>query len=65
MEAQGHIVNVSSVGGFVVQPTAAVYAATKFAVEQPGDVDVNESVVRPVAAVIKALSDPTPARGRA
>jgi NADP-dependent 3-hydroxy acid dehydrogenase YdfG len=34
MEArgQGHIVNVSSIGGFVVQPTAAVYAATKFAV---------------------------------
>jgi NADP-dependent 3-hydroxy acid dehydrogenase YdfG len=34
MEAQGHghIVNISSVGGFVVQPTAAVYAATKFAV---------------------------------
>ena len=34
MEAQGHghIVNVSSVGGFVVQPTAAVYAAPKFAV---------------------------------
>ena len=34
MEAQGHghIINVSSVGGFVVQPTAAVYAATKFAV---------------------------------
>jgi NADP-dependent 3-hydroxy acid dehydrogenase YdfG len=32
MEAQGHghIINVSSVGGFVVQPTAAVYAATKF-----------------------------------
>ena len=29
---EGHIVNVSSVGGFVVQPTAAVYAATKFAV---------------------------------
>ena len=34
MEAQGHgqIINVSSIGGFVVQPTAAVYAATKFAV---------------------------------
>ena len=34
MEAQGHghIINVSSVGGFVVQPTAAVYSATKFAV---------------------------------
>jgi NADP-dependent 3-hydroxy acid dehydrogenase YdfG len=33
MEAQGHghIINVSSIGGFVVQPTAAVYAATKFA----------------------------------
>ena len=29
---EGHIVNLSSVGGFVVQPTAAVYAATKFAV---------------------------------
>ena len=34
MEARGrgHIVNVSSVGGFVVQPTGAVYSATKFAV---------------------------------
>lgn len=34
MQAQGHghVINVSSVGGFVVQPTAAVYAATKFAV---------------------------------
>ena len=34
MDAQGHghIVNVSSVGGFVAQPTAAVYAGTKFAV---------------------------------
>jgi NADP-dependent 3-hydroxy acid dehydrogenase YdfG len=29
---RGHIVNVSSVGGFTVVPTAAVYAATKFAV---------------------------------
>ncbi len=116
MEAQGHghIVNVSSVGGFVVQPTAAAYAATKFAVraiseglrkesdkvrctcvypgvveselantisdpaarermvgdrkvsippeaigrsilyaiEQPGDVDVNEIVVRSIATVV-------------
>lgn len=113
MEArgEGHIINVASVGGFVVQPKAAVYAATKFAVrviseglrkeshkvrctciypgvvtselastirdpsararmveyrkmaiesdaivraiqyaiEQPGDVDVNELVVRPLA----------------
>jgi NADP-dependent 3-hydroxy acid dehydrogenase YdfG len=116
MEAQGHghVINVSSIGGFVVQPTAAVYAATKFAVraiseglrkesdkirctciypgvveselaetisdetarermksyrktaiqpdaigrairfaiEQPGDVDVNEIVVRPLATVV-------------
>lgn len=116
MEArgEGHIVNVSSVGGFVVQPTAAVYSATKFAVraiseglrkesskvrctclypgvvtsalaetisdptarermiayrkaaidaaamgrailyaiEQPGDVDVNEIVVRPLATQV-------------
>jgi len=116
MDAQGHghVINVSSVGGFVVQPTAAVYAATKFAVraiseglrkesnkvrctciypgvidtelantisdptarenmksyrkmtigpdaigraiqyaiEQPGDVDVNEIVVRPLATQV-------------
>jgi len=34
MEAQGYgqIINVSSVGGFVVQPTGAIYSATKFAV---------------------------------
>jgi NADP-dependent 3-hydroxy acid dehydrogenase YdfG len=34
MNAQesGHIINVSSVGGFTVQPTGAVYSATKFAV---------------------------------
>jgi hypothetical protein len=34
MEAQGHghIINVSSIGGLVVQPTGAVYSATKFAV---------------------------------
>jgi NADP-dependent 3-hydroxy acid dehydrogenase YdfG len=34
MEAQGHgqIINVSSIGGFVVQPTGAIYSATKFAV---------------------------------
>lgn len=34
MEARGtgQVINVSSIGGFVVQPTAAVYAATKFAV---------------------------------
>lgn len=34
MEAQGsgQIINVCSVGGFVVQPTGAVYSATKFAV---------------------------------
>ena len=34
MESQGfgQIINVSSVGGFVVQPSAAVYSATKFAV---------------------------------
>jgi NADP-dependent 3-hydroxy acid dehydrogenase YdfG len=116
MEAQGHghIINVSSVGGFVVQPTAAAYAATKFtvraiseglrkesdrirctcicpgvvtselvdtisdpvarermqsyrklaiepdaigraiqfAIEQPGDVDVNEIVVRPLGTQV-------------
>ncbi|MGQ7932946.1 MULTISPECIES: hypothetical protein [Paraburkholderia] len=49
----------STIGGFVVPPTAAVYAATRFAVrailyaiEQPGDVDVNEIVVRPFATQV-------------
>ena len=34
MKAQGsgQIINVSSIGGFTVQPTGAVYSATKFAV---------------------------------
>ena len=32
VRGHGHIVNVSSVGGFVAQPTASVYAGTKFAV---------------------------------
>src|SRR5690606_34237851 len=34
MEAQGggHVVNVSSIGGHAVYPTAAVYCATKYAV---------------------------------
>ncbi|MFM0041019.1 hypothetical protein PQR05_09400 [Paraburkholderia sediminicola] len=51
----------STIGGFVVQPTAAVYAATRFAVrailyaiEQPGDVDVNEIVVRPFATQVRS-----------
>jgi NADP-dependent 3-hydroxy acid dehydrogenase YdfG len=114
IQGYGHIVNVSSIGGFVVQPTGAVYSATKFAVraiseglrkesakvrctciypvvveseladsisdetarnrmkeyrkmaiqpdaigraiqyalEQPGDVDVNEIVVRPLATQV-------------
>ncbi|KTB85221.1 oxidoreductase [Pseudomonas syringae pv. syringae PD2774] len=34
MQAQGHgqIINISSIGGLAVSPTAAVYCATKFAV---------------------------------
>jgi len=39
MQAQGsgHIVNVSSIGGHTVYPTAAVYCATKFAVRAISD----------------------------
>ncbi len=33
----GHIVNVSSIGGLAVSPTAAVYCATKFAVRAISD----------------------------
>ena len=39
MEARGrgHIINVSSIGGHAVSPTAAVYCATKFAVHAISD----------------------------
>lgn len=39
MEQQGHgqVVNVSSIGGLAVSPTAAVYCATKFAVRAISD----------------------------
>lgn len=39
MQAQGagHVVNVSSIGGLYVMPTAAVYCATKFAVRALSD----------------------------
>ncbi|SCB20850.1 SDR family oxidoreductase [Cupriavidus alkaliphilus] len=39
MEAQGHgqIINISSIGGLSVSPTAAVYCATKFAVRAISD----------------------------
>lgn len=39
MEAQGHgqVINVSSIGGHHVSPTAAVYCATKFAVRAISD----------------------------
>ncbi|QUP66187.1 SDR family oxidoreductase [Pseudomonas syringae Cit 7] len=39
MQAQGHgqIINISSIGGLAVSPTAAVYCATKFAVRAISD----------------------------
>jgi len=39
MEAQGHgqVINISSIGGLSVVPTAAVYCATKFAVRAISD----------------------------
>ncbi len=39
MQAQGHgqVINVSSIGGLAVSPTAAVYCATKFAVRAISD----------------------------
>lgn len=39
MEArgQGHVINVSSIGGHAVSPTAAVYCATKYAVRAISD----------------------------
>ena len=39
MERQGHgqVINVSSIGGLAVSPTAAVYCATKFAVRAVSD----------------------------
>src|ERR1700730_8658712 len=40
----GHFVNSSSTAGLITKPTMSVYSATKFAVEQPADVDVGEIV---------------------
>ncbi|WP_329610890.1 SDR family oxidoreductase [Pseudomonas tremae] len=39
MEAQGHgqVINISSIGGLAVSPTASVYCATKFAVRAISD----------------------------
>lgn len=39
MEAQGHgqVINISSIGGLAVSPTAAVYCATKYAVRAISD----------------------------
>jgi len=39
MEAQqcGHVINISSIGGLSVSPTAAVYCATKYAVRAISD----------------------------
>ncbi len=36
-QGAGHIINVSSIGGLAVAPTAAVYCATKFAVKAISD----------------------------
>ncbi|MFR9731739.1 SDR family oxidoreductase [Saccharopolyspora sp. MS10] len=50
----GHVINVSSVGGFQVSPTGAVYCATKFAVHalseglrQESDGSVKVTVISP------------------
>jgi NADP-dependent 3-hydroxy acid dehydrogenase YdfG len=64
----GHIVNVASIGAHEVEPTAAVYCATKFAVwaiseglrkEQPGDIRV--TVISPgvtESELAESISDP-------
>jgi len=36
-QGQGHIINISSIGGLAVSPTAAVYCATKYAVRAISD----------------------------
>ena len=64
----GHIVNVASIGAHEVEPTAAVYCATKFAVwaiseglrkEQPGNIRV--TVISPgvtESELAESISDP-------
>ena len=70
MQAQGsgHIINLASIGAHEVEPTAAVYCATKFAVwaiseglrkEQSGDIRV--SVISPgvtESELAESISDP-------
>lgn len=36
-QGSGHVINISSIGGLAVSPTAAVYCATKFAVRAISD----------------------------
>lgn len=69
MKAQGHFVNISSIGGHAVFPTAAVYCATKYAVraiseglrqEQLGG-DIRVTIISPgvvESELADSISDP-------
>jgi len=67
----GHFVNVSSIGGLYVVPTAAVYCATKFAVRAISDGlrqendDVRVTVISPGVTTSELGSDITEPSARA
>jgi NADP-dependent 3-hydroxy acid dehydrogenase YdfG len=71
-QGSGHIVNLSSIGGHAVSPTAAVYCATKFAVGAISDglrqeTDrIRVTVISPgvtTSELAESISDPAAAEG--
>jgi NADP-dependent 3-hydroxy acid dehydrogenase YdfG len=71
-QGSGHVVNVSSVSGFRVDPTAAVYSATKFAVRALSEGlrqesrDIRVTVVSPgltASELSNGISDPAVQEG--
>jgi NADP-dependent 3-hydroxy acid dehydrogenase YdfG len=69
----GHIINLSSVAGHVVFPSAAVYCATKYAVKalsegirQEGGEEIRSTNISPGAVATElttTISDPDTAKG--
>jgi NADP-dependent 3-hydroxy acid dehydrogenase YdfG len=71
-QGSGHFVNISSIGGHAVYPTAAVYCATKFAVRAISDglrqenTDIRVTIISPgvtESELADSISDPASREG--
>ncbi|UQA57176.1 SDR family oxidoreductase [Polyangium aurulentum] len=73
-QGRGHFINVSSIGGHIVVPTAAVYCATKYAVvaiseglrQEENDGDIRVTVISPgvtESELADTISDPAAREG--